>query len=74
MLFSCLLIFFEINFFKNSFWNSIRVSNSLNPDQARPVGPDLGPNCFQRLSTDDTRSKELSAEFLKCNSPVANLG
>ena len=25
------------------------VSNGLNPD----VGPDLGPNCLQRLSADD---------------------
>ena len=31
-------------------------SNSLDPDQARHyVGPDLGPNCLQRLSADDTR-------------------
>ena len=28
------------------FFNTIRVSNSLDPDQARHyVGPDLGPNC-----------------------------
>ena len=28
------------------FFNTIRVSNSLDPDQARRcVGPDLGPNC-----------------------------
>ena len=31
------------------------VSNSLDPDQARRfVGPDLGPNCLQRLSADNT--------------------
>ena len=31
------------------------VSNSLDPDQARHfVGPDLGPNCLQMLSADDT--------------------
>ena len=31
------------------------VSNRLDPDQARHyVGPDLGPNCLQRLSADDT--------------------
>ena len=31
------------------------MSNSLDPDQARHfVGPDLGPNCLQRLSADDT--------------------
>ena len=35
--------------------NTIRVSNSLDPDQARHyVGPGLGPNCLQRLSTEDT--------------------
>ena len=35
------------------FLNTIEVSNSLDPDQARHfVGPDLGQNCFQRLSAD----------------------
>ena len=35
--------------------NTIRVSNSLDPDQARQfVGPDLGPNSLQMLSADDT--------------------
>ena len=30
------------------------MSNSLDPDQAQQfVGPDLGPNCLQRLSADD---------------------
>ena len=30
------------------------MSNSLDPDQARLfVGPDLGPNCLQRLSADN---------------------
>ena len=34
---------------------TIRVSNSLESDQARLyVGPDLGPNCLQKLSVDDT--------------------
>ena len=29
------------------------MSNSLDPDQDRQnVGPDLGPNCLQRLSDD----------------------
>ena len=41
--------------------NTIRMSNSLDPDQAqRFVAPDLGPTCLQRLSADDTRSKELN--------------
>ena len=31
------------------------MPNSLDPDQARRfVGPDLGPNCLQWLSSDDT--------------------
>ena len=31
------------------------MPNSLDPDQARLlVGPDLGPNCLQRLSADGT--------------------
>ena len=52
MLFRQLLIFF---FWKNYFNYTIRVSNSLGPDQARQnVGPDLGPNCLQKLATDDT--------------------
>ena len=30
------------------------MSSNLDPDQERPdVGPDLGPNCLQRLSADD---------------------
>ena len=53
--FCCLWISFKINFFsKKSCSNTIRVSNSLDPDQARCfVGPDLGPKCLQRLSADD---------------------
>ena len=36
--------------------NTIRVSNSFDPDQAiGSVGPDLGPNCLQMLSADDTQ-------------------
>ena len=36
------------------FLNTIRVSNSLDIDQARHfVGPDLGPNCLQGLSADN---------------------
>ena len=42
------------NHFKKSFSNTIRVSNSLDPDQfRRSVGPDLIPNCLQRLSADN---------------------
>ena len=36
--------------------NNIRVSNSLDPDQAQHfVGPYLGPNCLQRFLADDRR-------------------
>ena len=47
--------FFTFNFFKI-------LSNSLDSDQARhSIGPDLGPNCLQRLSADDT-----SRQSVKC--------
>ena len=45
-------------FTKKKSGTTIRVSNSLDPDQARHfVGPDLGSNCLQRLSADDTGSR-----------------
>ena len=48
-------LFSKINFLKKkSFRNTIRVLNSLDPDQARHfVGSDLVPNCLQRISADD---------------------
>ena len=65
MFFGCLLIFRKINFLKSSFRNNIRVSSSLDPDQARQfVGPDLGPNCLQRLSADDTSRQKVKQYFL----------
>ena len=43
----------KLTFSKNYFRNTNRVSNGLDPDQDRHfVGPDLGPNCLQRLSAD----------------------
>ena len=52
--FSCfrcrLLTFFKVIFSKDSFRNTIRVSNSLDPDQDRhSFDPDLGLNCVQWL-------------------------
>ena len=45
----------SIFFSKNYFRNTIRVTNSLDSDLARHCfGPDLSPNCLQRLSADDT--------------------
>ena len=49
--FACFLLsaeFFQKNI--SVILEYIRVSNSLDPDQARHVvGPDLGPDCMQRL-------------------------
>ena len=40
------------------------MSNSLDRDQARQnVGPDLGPNCLQRLSADDTSFQLVNNEI-----------
>ena len=48
--------FFSNQFFQNyNFRSTTRVSNSLELDQAECfVRPDLGPNCLQRISADDT--------------------
>ena len=54
--FSCLpIFFFKINIFKYFFSDrNTRVSDSMDPDQARHfVGSDLGLNCLQRLSEDN---------------------
>ena len=49
-LFSCLLIFFKPTFSKNSFRNTIQVSNKLDPDQAQHyVEPDLWSNLFAKV-------------------------
>ena len=55
----CMLIFVKIDFLFQTFFSCkpSRVSNSLDPDQARQlhfVGSDQGPNCWQRLTADDT--------------------
>ena len=64
LLLSSAAFFFEkLNFSKNSFRNIFRVSNGLDPDQDRHnVGPDLGPNCLQRLSAELAR-KELNTIY-----------
>ena len=55
MLLSSFAAFFQnISFSKYSFSNTIRVSNSLDPDQDRhSVNPDLDPNCLQWLLADN---------------------
>ena len=41
------------------------MSNSLDLDEDRPfVGPDLGPNCLQRLSADDKSRRLWSLDIL----------
>ena len=58
--------FSKSTFSKKKIRNTIRVSNSLDPGQARHfVGPDLGPNCLQRLSADDTSRYRVNSIFLK---------
>ena len=49
---SVFLLFLFFLFFFFFFGNIRRVSSSLDPDM--PVGSDLGLNCLQRLSADDT--------------------
>ena len=57
---------------KNSFSFTIRVSNSLDPDQARCfVGPDMGSNCFrsyQQTTLGDNKLNRLflSFQWIKC--------
>ena len=42
------------------------VSNSLDPDQARHfIGPDLGPNCLQRSSSDKATLKAVDYSLTK---------
>ena len=52
------MLFCRLFFFQNNlefFRNTIKVSNSLDPDQARHlVVSDLGPTYLQRLSASDT--------------------
>ena len=61
--------FSKFTFLKNYFRNTIEVSNSLDPDQARPsVWPDLATNCLQGLSTDDKLS--LVGKELRRNSSI----
>ena len=64
--FSCFILssvdfFSKSTFSKKSFRNTIKVSNSLDPDQARSfVRLDLGRNCLQRLSADDASKQRLN--------------
>ena len=61
----------KLTFSKISFREAIRVSNGLDPDQDRhSVGPDLDPNCLQRLSAVDkspVAGKELTCVHVLLN-------
>ena len=75
-LFCCrLLTFFKINFFpKRTFKNTIRVSIGLGSGQdRRSVGLDLGPNCLQILSADDTRKELMALEHGVYIEPLGSL-
>ena len=55
----CRLLILKINFLKGIL--SVSVSNNLDPDHARHcVGPDLDPNCLQRLTADKSCSKRVN--------------
>ena len=56
-----LLIFSKSTFFEKFFQEYNQSQDSSDPDQARHlVRPDLGPNCFQRLSADATSKQRVS--------------
>ena len=64
--------FSKSTFSKISFRNTTIVSNSLDPDQARHfVGPDLGPNCLQKLSADDTIRQRVN--WISANMQILNI-
>ena len=69
-----LLIFSKSTFPKISFRTTIRVSNSLDPDQARQnVGPALGPNCLHgyqqttKVAASKERAEWYHVVFIACN-------
>ena len=72
LLFACRVIsrfficpyFSKLTISKNYFRYTIWVLNSLDPDQPLfLVGPDLGPNCLQKLSADDTSMQGLNGNY-----------
>ena len=50
---------FKIIFFKKIFRENYQIVKHLDPDQDQQfVGPDLGPNCLQRLSVVNSHHKQ----------------
>ena len=48
--------------------------NSWDPDQGRhSVGPDLGPNCLQRLSADDKIKSDFILNPLYLGNPLTSM-
>ena len=63
-------LFQKLSFSKKSLENTIRESNSLDSNLVRHhVGPDLSPNCLERLSADN-KSLLARKEFENGNNPV----
>ena len=49
------LLLLSVHFFQKIIQEQYQSVRRLDPDQDRSfVGPDLGPNCLQRLSEDDS--------------------
>ena len=58
----CLLLIFQNQLFRNT------ISVSLDPDQARGfVEPNLGPNCFQRLSAGNMSRQSINPKSANRN-------
>ena len=56
------MIVSKSTFLTTSFRNNIRVTNGLDPDDAQCfVGPDLGSNCLQMLSADDSSRQRINS-------------
>ena len=61
-----LLTFFQNEALSPKNSGTLSVSNSLDPDQDwQNVSPDLGPNCLQRLSANDTTKVVTTKEWVK---------
>ena len=61
MLFRHVLLLFKINFFEKLFQEYYQSIKHLYLDQTRrSFGPDLVPDCLQKLSVDDTRRQSVN--------------
>ena len=64
MIFCGLLKIFKINLFKKFYQEYHQSSGSLDLDQVQHfVGPDLDPNCLQKLSAEDTSMQRVTSWF-----------